>query len=91
MKVTVRNGQTLADIAIQVYGSAEAIFVLASDNNLDITDKLTAGMELDYSSANVLNKRIVDYYAANKIYPCTEDGADVSNRLFDDTFNIAFN
>lgn len=91
MKVTVRNGQTLTDIAIQVYGSAEAVFTLASENALDITDKLTTGMELDYSSDNIVNKRIVDYYAANKIYPCTQDDADVSNRLFDDTFNISFN
>lgn len=91
MKVTVRNGQTLTDIAIQVYGSSEAVFTLASENALDITDKLTAGMELDYSSDNIVNKRIVDYYAANNIYPCTQDDADVSNRLFDDTFNIAFN
>lgn len=91
MKVTVRNGQTLTDIAIQVYGSSEAVFTLASENALDITDKLTTGMELDYSSDNIVNKRIVDYYAANNIYPCTQDAADVSNRLFDDSFNIAFN
>ena len=43
MEVTVLSGQTLADIAIQVYGSAEGVFILAVENGLDITTDLEPG------------------------------------------------
>ena len=31
MKVTVMQGQSLVDIAMQVYGSAEGVFILAKE------------------------------------------------------------
>lgn len=89
MKVTVRNGQSLTDIAVQVYGSAEAVFMLATENALSITDRLTAGAELDYSSENIIDKRVVDFYKDNKLYPCTEYPVEI--RLFDATFDNTFN
>ena len=91
MKVTVINGQCLSDIAVQVYGSVESVFVLAKENGLSVTDLLTAGQQLDYSSENIVNKRVVDYYKANNIHPVTGFDGDVDNRLFDNTFDLAFN
>ena len=38
MKVTVMQGQSLVDIAMQVYGSAEGVFILAKENGLSVTD-----------------------------------------------------
>ena len=46
MTVTVKNRQTLSDIAIQVYGSVEAVVALAEANGVSITDDLPAGMVL---------------------------------------------
>lgn len=91
MKVTVVNNQCLADVALQVYGSAEAVFTLANENNLSVTDLLIAGQQLDYSSENIVNKRVVDYYKANNICPVTGFDADIDYRLFDESFDLAFN
>jgi hypothetical protein len=91
MKVTVVNNQCLADVAVQVYGSAEAVFTLANENNLSVTDLLTAGQQLDFSSENIVNKRVADYYKANNVHPVTGFDGDVDSRLFDETFDNSFN
>nr|WP_320037192.1 hypothetical protein [uncultured Bacteroides sp.] len=90
MKVTAQNGQTITDIALQVYGSAEGAYTLASENGMHITDMLTAGTELNYSSANVIDRRIVDYYKANQVFPISGYKIDVIRRTFDQTFDLSF-
>lgn len=89
MKVTVETGQSLTDIAIQVYGSAEGAFILAKENGLSVTSQLKAGDVLSYSSDKVIDKRVVDYYAKNGIKPVTGFGS--FERKFDETFDLTFN
>ncbi len=48
MKTVVQAGQTLLDIAIQEYGTIEAVFMLAKANDMSITDTLQAGRKLKY-------------------------------------------
>ena len=48
MKVTVMQGQSLVDIAMQVYGSAEGVFTLAKENGLSVTDEVSPGQVLTY-------------------------------------------
>lgn len=91
MKVTVLQNQTLSDIALQVYGSLEGVFVLATDNDLSVTDELKAGQVLGYQAEKVINKQIVQYYSDNNIHPATAFPCDVDNRIFDNTFNLTFN
>ena len=43
MKVTAMNGQTLADIAVQVYGTIEAMPVIANANGISMSDDLATG------------------------------------------------
>lgn len=38
MKTVVQAGQTLLDIAVQEYGTIEAVFMLAKANDMSITD-----------------------------------------------------
>ena len=40
MKTVVQAGQTLLDIAVQEYGTIEAVFMLAKANDISITDCL---------------------------------------------------
>lgn len=91
MKVVVLAGQTLADIALQVYGSVEGVFVLAQENGLEITDTLLPGQELEYQPENVLNKGVAQYYATERIYPATSFAWNISERVFDETFDLTFN
>lgn len=69
MKVTVRDRQTLPDIALQTSGSMEAIFDLAMANDVSITDNLIDGQELE--TVAVVNKKVTDMYAMDDVKPAT--------------------
>ena len=43
MEITVKDRQSLIDIAIIALGSAEGVFSLVKRNGLSLTDTLTAG------------------------------------------------
>lgn len=90
MKVIVLSNQSLADLAIQVYGSVEGIVLLARENGLEITDMPEAGRQLKVSSENIIDKRIVQYYAGMKVYPATDSSGLMGNRIFDETFDLTF-
>ena len=46
MEVTVKDGQTLADIAVQEHGTWEAALDMAMENGVSLTDTLEAGRTL---------------------------------------------
>jgi hypothetical protein len=46
MEVAALNGQSLFDIAVKTVGDVEAVFQIAADNGLSITDDLTVGRML---------------------------------------------
>ncbi len=87
MKYMILAGQSLADIALRVYGSADGAIVLAEENGLEVTDVLEPGRMLEYSPEKVVNKGIVQYYAAQNVRPSTA----LEGRVFDDTFDLSFN
>lgn len=90
MKVTVLSNQSLADLAIQVYGSVEGVFLLAQENGLEVTDTLKAGQQLKVSPGNIIDKRIVQYYSSKKICPATASSGMMESRIFDETFDLTF-
>ncbi|MDR3287049.1 MAG: LysM domain-containing protein [Prevotellaceae bacterium] len=73
MQTTVKNRQTLLDIAVQEMGSAEAVFELAAANNLSITDEPENGqiLQIPQSTGEYVPRQIVNYYNVNKIKPAT--------------------
>ncbi|MFR9622361.1 MAG: LysM domain-containing protein [Rikenellaceae bacterium] len=52
MEYTVERGQSLTDIAIQVYGSTQMLFRLASDNGLRVDSDVVAGAVLQYDDSD---------------------------------------
>ena len=67
--VKVLDGQTIWDIAIQEYGSIEAIFQLMQDNSsLSLAVPLVGGVLLKLNGIPV-NKPVADYFQANHLYP----------------------
>lgn len=88
MKVTVLSGQSLVDIAIQVYGSAEGVFLLALENGLSVTDELEPGQTLIYSSDNVIRADVVQYLRAKRVTPAT--GEVIELGIFDNIFDLTF-
>lgn len=69
MKVIVQDRQCLADIALQVCGSLEAVLEIAERNGLSITDDLTVGQVLDYDLADIQNKQVVSIYKTDGVIP----------------------
>jgi hypothetical protein len=69
---TVLPGQNLIDIAMQYYGSAEAVVELCIDNQLDIGTAIQPGLVLVVNEAYVVNKRLVQYYKDNQIIVASE-------------------
>lgn len=61
MQYEVKNGQTIYDVAVVVYGSPQYAVKLSVDNNIDITDTID-GLSLYYDErikANVIARSIV--------------------------------
>lgn len=69
MMVVVESGQTLMDLAIQIYGNANSIIDLAKDNGLSITDELTPGTTLQVREQMPENSTEIfaDYLNENSI------------------------
>lgn len=66
-KYIVLPGQNLIDIAMQVYGSAEALLFVCIDNDLDVGDSIVPGQELIIDIDKVTVPKLVEYYSSKYI------------------------
>lgn len=73
---TVKNGQSLLDIAIQQTGDVSGIAELALKNDLSITDEVDTGTALQ--NASVSNQAVVDYLKTELKNPATKDNAVIN-------------
>ena len=71
MIITVQHRQTLADIAIQVYGDIRGVSAIAHANTICITDSLQPGMQLECPDV-VYDKYLQEYVRKRRIEPATE-------------------
>lgn len=80
MKVTVKAGQTLLDLALQCGGHIETAMALASANSLSLTDTLEDGLVLTVPEPlHDGDPRTVSLYKAYGVEPATEpDDADMA-------------
>lgn len=90
MKITVRDGQTLSDIAIQQYGSLEAVTLIAEANNIGITDTLQPGQQLEIPQKEY-NKEVRRYCANHDVTPATENrNGEIKLRIHTEQFTKEF-
>lgn len=86
----VQDGQNLADIAIQEYGSLEALVDLAAENGISVTTDLKAGQELTISK-RFYNKQMMSYCKSHSIHPATVyDQSGVRLGIFTKQFSKEF-
>lgn len=90
MKVKVLSGQSLSDIAIQVYGNVQRVMELALENGVSVTDELESGQLLSYSAERVMDKGIARYYEVRRIRPATMYVGGDTMGIFDGSFDITF-
>lgn len=60
--IKVQTGQTLVDIAIRHYGSAEGLVPLCQLNNIALTHELEPGQTLAVDEAAIVDFGVVDYF-----------------------------
>lgn len=91
MEVVVRDGQTLADVAIQEYGALEAVVQLAFDNSMSVSDVPQAGTALRLHE-KTYSRVMRDYCRARGVQPATLRGnSTTQERIFNEVFNDTFN
>lgn len=49
--MTVRDGQNIVDIALMLYGNAEAVFDIAQENGISVSETLRVGQEIKAGSS----------------------------------------
>jgi hypothetical protein len=85
MKVTIQPGQSLIDIAIQQYGSADSVIQLMTENNISVNAELVAGNQLISSDTFFASKKVaIAFQTTIKI-------ATKGNRIGSDFNNSDFN
>ena len=72
MTITVRDRQTLLDIAVQYLGSAVGVMTLAERNGIQITARLRDGQQLEYELDDIVDAAVVRAYDLKGIVPATE-------------------
>lgn len=90
MKQTVKDGQTLADVAVQEFGSWEAMIAIARENGMSMTEVPSAGTVLAMPDAT-WNRTMQNYCKDNDVSPATaRDQSNVRLRIFDEEFTEEF-
>lgn len=85
---TTQEGQSVFDIALQVYGDESKALKIAIDNNLDFNTNITGGIDVYFDDQiNVLTDHLVN----TDITISTDEAADESGKAFGDSFNSSFN
>lgn len=90
MEVVVRDGQTLADIAIQEFGAVEVLPALALANGRSMTEELSAGDVLTLPD-KIYNRLMQGYCKDHDVRPATQrDESGIRLRVFTDEFTMQF-
>lgn len=72
MKITVKDRQTLLDLAIVALGSAAGVFAFVRRNGISLTAKLADGQILAYDAADIIATTIRDTYDVRGLSPATD-------------------
>lgn len=81
--VTVKQGQSIFDIAVQYCGEAHAAFELAKINNITVTTSLVAGTTLLLPKS--LNEGLTKYFKDGKHVPAT--AANLKTQVIEPIFS----
>ena len=72
MELTVRDRQSLWDIAVQYLGGVEGVFLLAARNGIEVTSRLKDGQRLEWENDDVISPSIQSACTVKGIIPATD-------------------
>jgi len=91
MQITSKQGQWLGDIAVREAGSIEAVVEMAINDDRSIVDRMGFGAFIQKPAP--INKRVMNYYGINNIYPATSAEPDslsgIGYMAVDITFTVS--
>lgn len=61
-ELVVTEGQSMLDLALQLYGSTEGLLDLCLLNNLSVNERLTPGQRILYDESKIRNTSAVAFY-----------------------------
>lgn len=79
--VTILEGQTVTDIAVQELGDAERSMEIAVMNNISITDDLIAGSFINVPDYDASKQNYVQLFANSANKPASADSSDENGLL----------
>lgn len=83
MQLTVKDRQSLPDIALLALGSLAGVFSLAVRNGLSVTATLADGQAIDYELEDVVSEAVRSAYTLQRIAPATDiDRAEYLELLY---------
>ena len=83
MQLTVKDRQSLPDIALLALGSLAGAFSLAVRNGLSVTASLADGQQIEYELEDVVSDAVRSAYALQRICPATDiDPAEYRELLY---------
>lgn len=71
MRITVKNRQSLLDIALERDGCIETVLDIAEANDMPVTDDLVPGTSVETGGAAALKKQVVSHLEAYGVKPAT--------------------
>ncbi|MBO5428055.1 MAG: LysM domain-containing protein [Prevotella sp.] len=90
MKQIIKDGQSLADVAVQEFGSWEAMIAIARQNGISMTEIPAVGTELTMPD-RVWNRTMQLYCRNNDVVPATaNDQSGVRLKIFTSEFTEQF-
>ena len=85
MIITVKDRQSLLDIAVQYLGGIEGVFSLAERNDISITDRLNDGQQLYCDIADTISDKVALYFSNSEVSPATDISVNEQNSLMQQT------
>lgn len=88
--VTVKDGQTLFDLSLQLYGSIEFVYKIIEDNHTitNIHYPNLVGLEITYEEQGF---DLTNYFSTNNISISTDYPVINTGNSFDESFDLSFN
>jgi predicted Zn-dependent protease len=88
--VVILENQNLIDVALQEYGSVEALTKLCVDNAFSMDSALTPGSKLKINSSFIVNKQLVSYLKKSRIKIGTEENEETPTGIGSMAIGINF-
>jgi len=89
--ITVRDGQSIYDIAMQYYGDTSAALKVVQDNNLtNLNAQLFGGQTLQIDTTFSVDSVLATFFSQQRITHATSDPKVIDGEQFDDSFDESF-